>query len=111
MLAGISPDYYLRLEQGRDNHPSIEVIDAIARALRLDDDATAYLHSLARPSARSRPQEPEWVPDSIVRLIDSWPRTPAFVHGPYLDVRAANALADIASTTERPADRNAGLPS
>ena len=102
MLAGISSDYYLRLEQGRDNHPSIEVIDAIARALRLDADATAYLHSLSRPSARPRPQEPEVAPDSIVGLIDSWPRTPAFVHGPYLDVLAANALATALSPAFRP---------
>jgi transcriptional regulator with XRE-family HTH domain len=43
MLAGISSDYYLRLEQGRDHHPSAHVIDALARALQLDEDATAHL--------------------------------------------------------------------
>jgi transcriptional regulator with XRE-family HTH domain len=47
MLAGISPNYYLRLEQGRDRRPSPQVIDALARALRLDADATSFLHSLA----------------------------------------------------------------
>jgi transcriptional regulator with XRE-family HTH domain len=36
MLAGISVDYYLRLEQGRDEHPSAQILDALARALRLD---------------------------------------------------------------------------
>ena len=36
MLAGISADYYLRLEQGRDKHPSAQVVDSLARALRLD---------------------------------------------------------------------------
>src|SRR3954463_9694035 len=46
MLAGISPNYYLRLEQGRDQHPSAQVVDALARALRLDRGATAFLHSL-----------------------------------------------------------------
>src|SRR5580698_7310304 len=47
-LAGISSDYYLRLEQGRDQHPSPQIIEAVARALRLDEDATAYLHGLAQ---------------------------------------------------------------
>lgn len=41
LLAGISSDYYLRLEQGRDHHPSTQVVDALASALRLDEDATA----------------------------------------------------------------------
>ncbi|WP_309241825.1 helix-turn-helix transcriptional regulator [Mycobacterium sp. AZCC_0083] len=44
MLAEISVDYYLRLEQGRDRHPSAQVLDALARALRLDVKATEHLH-------------------------------------------------------------------
>ena len=51
-LAGISSDYYLRLEQGRDQHPSPQIIEAVARALRLDEDATAYL----QPGSPGRPQ-------------------------------------------------------
>ena len=47
MLAGISADYYLRLEQSRDKHPSSQVLDALALALQLDIKATAYLHQLA----------------------------------------------------------------
>ena len=39
MLAGVSADYYIRLEQGRDQHPSPQVLDALARALQLDEDA------------------------------------------------------------------------
>ena len=54
MLAGVSVDYYVRLEQGRDTHPSEQVLDALARALRLDDDAVAHLHHLARPAPRRR---------------------------------------------------------
>src|ERR1700758_2140550 len=46
MLAGISAEYYLRLEVGRDKHPSPQVIDALARALRLDTKATQYLQQL-----------------------------------------------------------------
>jgi transcriptional regulator with XRE-family HTH domain len=80
MLAGISSDCYLRLEQGRDHHPSARVIDALARALQLDEDATAHLHSLSQPAAaRLRTEEPERAPASVIRLIASWSNTPAFV--------------------------------
>lgn len=48
-LAGISPEYYLRLEQGRDTHPSDQVLRALAAALSLDETATAYLHRIADP--------------------------------------------------------------
>jgi transcriptional regulator with XRE-family HTH domain len=59
MLAGISPDYYLRLEQGRDHHPSAQVIDALARALQLDEDSTAHLHAYRScPSVRLTPRSP-----------------------------------------------------
>src|SRR5271169_4527931 len=52
MLAGISAEYYLRLEVGRDTNPSPQVIQALARALRLDAKATHYLHELAGLPAR-----------------------------------------------------------
>ena len=48
VLAGISTDYYLRLEQGREDHPSDQVLDAVARALQLDDDAVTYMRNLMR---------------------------------------------------------------
>ena len=51
MLAGVSVDYYVRLEQGRDLTPSESVLDALARALRLDDTERAHLIALARPPA------------------------------------------------------------
>ena len=94
-LAGVSSDYYVRLEQGRDRHPSDQVLLAIARALQFDEDATAYLLQLARPprprdkSARRQ----EKVSDRIRTLISNWPLVPAYVHGPYMDILAANALA------------------
>src|SRR6201997_3667549 len=50
MLAGISAEYYLRLEVGRDKNPSAQVIEALARALRLDAKATQHLHNLANPT-------------------------------------------------------------
>src|ERR1700744_2299679 len=49
MLAGISTEYYLRLGQGKDHPPADQVLDGLARALQLDDDATSYLRGLARP--------------------------------------------------------------
>ena len=96
MLAGVSNDYYIRLEQGRDQHPSAQVLDALARALQLDDDATAHLHRLAQPAPttrRRRTPRPEKPPAAIVQLIESWETTPAYVYGRYMDVLAANTLA------------------
>jgi transcriptional regulator with XRE-family HTH domain len=95
LLAGVSNDYYVRLEQGRDQHPSAQVLDALARALQLDPDATAHLHRLAAPSARRRRKSsrPEKVSASILRLIATWSQTPAYVYGRYMDVLAANPLA------------------
>jgi transcriptional regulator with XRE-family HTH domain len=94
-LAGVSSDYYVRLEQGRDRHPSDQVLLAIARALQLDDDATAYLLQLAKPRIPrgKRPRRPEKVSDGIRTLIGSWPLTPAYVHGKYMDILVANPLA------------------
>ncbi|MFR9775402.1 helix-turn-helix domain-containing protein [Micromonospora sp. MS34] len=97
LLAGISADYYLRLEQGRDRHPSAQVLDALARALRLDDDAAAHLHRLARSAPPRPPQRPERVPVGIRQLVASWTATPAFVHGRYADVLYANAAANALS--------------
>ena len=46
MLAGISADYYLRLERGRNRNPSVQVLESIARVLRLDEDHFAHLLTL-----------------------------------------------------------------
>jgi hypothetical protein len=75
MLAGISTDYYLRLEQGRDQRPSEQVLDALGAALRLDGHATAHLHELARPAPRRRrsPRRPERVPPAS---RNCWPPGP-----------------------------------
>jgi transcriptional regulator with XRE-family HTH domain len=96
MLAGVSADYYVRLEQGRDQHPSEQVLDALARALCLDEDATAHLHELARPAPRRRRRSParsERVRPGLLAPLESWPETPAFVLGRRMDVLAANRLA------------------
>jgi transcriptional regulator with XRE-family HTH domain len=95
MLAGVSIDYYIRLEQGRDRNPSMQVLDALARTLRLDADASAYLRSLIAPEPRSRRRvrRAERAPAGIQQMLQSWTMTPAYVQGRYLEVLAANPLA------------------
>ncbi len=96
LLAGISADYYLRLEQGRDRNPSVQVLEAIARVLRLDDTATAHLLRLGADGPRRHRARPhrrkETVPPSITALLKTLP-LPAMVEGRYFDVLAANPLA------------------
>jgi transcriptional regulator with XRE-family HTH domain len=91
MLAGISVDYYLRLEQGRDKHPSPQVVDALARALRLDIKATQHLHLLAGLHA-TRSLDPGTAPEDLDQLIHQIP-LPVIVANRYQDVLAANAIA------------------
>ncbi|MFE0631739.1 helix-turn-helix domain-containing protein [Streptomyces sp. NPDC058864] len=102
MLAGISSDYYLRLEQGRDRNPSVQVLEALAGVLRLDADASAYLIGLVgpRPRRTRRPVQ-EKVPGHVLQLIDQLPM-PALVQGKYLDVLAANAMARALSPNNVP---------
>jgi transcriptional regulator with XRE-family HTH domain len=94
MLAGISADYYLRLEQGRDRNPSVQVLESLARVLQLSDDMMAYLLGLAADKPRRRRRRPrkETVPPGIAQLLATLP-LPAFVEGRYFDVLAANPLA------------------
>lgn len=102
MLAGISSDYYLRLEQGRDNNPSVQVLVSLARVLGLDDTATAYLIGLVAPAARrpARRHRRETVPEGIRQLVDAI-GMPAFVESRHFDVLAANDLARAVSPNLR----------
>ncbi|MEU4656026.1 helix-turn-helix transcriptional regulator [Streptomyces sp. NPDC023723] len=94
MLAGISAEYYLRLEQGRDRKPSVQVLESLAKALLLDEETSAYLASLVvagrRPRRSRAPREV--VPSGVAKLVTTL-HLPAFVEGRYLDVLAANPLA------------------
>lgn len=93
LLAGISVEYYLRIEQGRVTHPSAEVVDALARALRLDAGATEYIHRLASSTGSRLPQpDVAAVADGLDQVIDLFP-TPAAVVSRYQDVLAANPCA------------------
>ncbi|MGP4010324.1 helix-turn-helix transcriptional regulator [Streptomyces sp. 4N124] len=94
-LAGVSVDYYVRLEQGRGPHVSDAVLDAVARVLRLDETECAYLRTVARPrrSREQRPPAPQVRP-GVQLMIDGMERTPAYVLGRHLNVLAWNALGD-----------------
>jgi transcriptional regulator with XRE-family HTH domain len=103
LLAGISTEYYTRLEQGRDRHPSEQVLDAVARVLGLDEAASAHLHSLAehvvRLGVRKRhpaPRRVERVRPGVVKLVDSL-SMPAWIEGRYLDILVSNRLAQAMS--------------
>ncbi|MFE6766588.1 helix-turn-helix transcriptional regulator [Streptomyces sp. NPDC057689] len=94
-LAGVSVDYYIRLEQGRGPSVSDAVLDAIARVLRLDETEHAHLRTVARPKARktSAPSVRRVRP-GLRLLLDLFDRAPAFVLGRRMDVLAWNALGD-----------------
>jgi transcriptional regulator with XRE-family HTH domain len=106
-LAGISVDWYTRLEQGRAVSPSSSTIDALARALGLSKTDHAHLRALARDAHR-RAFSREKVPDALRHLVESLDR-PAYIIGQRWDVLAWNAAAvDIFTDFERLAeeDRN-----
>lgn len=94
MLATMSVDYYVRLEQGRERSPSAQVLDALGEALQLDEDARLHLFRIAGlvPSSY-RPAAPERVDPELLRLLDLWPDQPAVVLGRAYDVLAGNQLA------------------
>ena len=91
MLAGISAEYYLRLEVGRDKKPSAQVIEALARALRLDTKGTEYLHQVAAHTGRDTP-ELEAGAYALAEVIDEF-LMPAILANRYQDVLAANPIA------------------
>jgi transcriptional regulator with XRE-family HTH domain len=96
LLAGISIEYYTRLERGNIRGASDEVLDGIARALRLDDVERAHLADLARmanasPAARRQPAQQQIRP-SVQRVLESMTGTAAFLRNGRLDILAANQL-------------------
>ena len=78
LVAGIDPELYQRLEHGLEPNPSDEILEAITRALRLDEEATAHLRQIARPVAERRRDAtaPEEAPATLAALINRWPRSP-----------------------------------
>lgn len=95
VLAGVSPEWYTRLEKGHITGVSDEVLESVAGALRLTDIEREHLFNLARAAKPVRTparQRPPVVPTSMQRILDSMVGTAAFVRTGRLDIVAANTL-------------------
>jgi transcriptional regulator with XRE-family HTH domain len=119
-LAGISADYLTRLEQGRATAPSAQVVESLARALRLADTERDLLYRLAGHAAPGPNMVPSRVTPSVQRLLDRLSHTPVVVYDASWTLVLANAPYDALmgdTTSWRGLDRNAvwrnvtGLPS
>jgi transcriptional regulator with XRE-family HTH domain len=97
LVAGISVEYYTRLERGNARGVSDEVLDAVSRALQLDEAERAHLLDLVRTGneerALRRAAAPQRVRPSVQRVVDAMSDIAAFVHNGRLDILYANALA------------------
>ncbi|MFJ4574807.1 helix-turn-helix transcriptional regulator [Streptomyces sp. NPDC088846] len=96
LLAGVSADYYIKLERGNARGVSDAVLESLSRALQLDEAERAHLFDLARAantSARTPTRTPKpHVRPSIQRILDSMSTTPAYVRNRHLDILATNQL-------------------
>jgi hypothetical protein len=97
MLAGVSVDYYARLERGDLAGASESVLEAVARALQLDDDERQYLYNLARsgdtpPRRRRRPKPAATPRPAVLGILAGMTAIPAYVRNARLDIVAANRL-------------------
>jgi len=120
-LAGVSIDYYTRLERGKETRPSPAVVDALARALLLDDEEHEFFRALAAQAARRAPVPPP-PPSRLVRptvrhLLETLRPNPAYVLSRTNDLLAANpaglqllpGLAGFAESTPEPSPLDPGL--
>jgi transcriptional regulator with XRE-family HTH domain len=89
-LAGISVDYLTRLEQGRATSPSSQVVEALARALRLSDTERELLFRLAGQATPGRDVVPTRITSSVQRLLDRLSHTPVAVHDAACNLIVAN---------------------
>ncbi|MHA7175474.1 helix-turn-helix transcriptional regulator [Arthrobacter sp. Sr24] len=94
-LAGVSTDYYTRLEQGRNIHPSRSVLASVARALQLNDSESSHMYDLLENCGGqlSTPPEIQRVRASMRQLLDAVGEVPAVVLGRRTDVLASNRMA------------------
>ncbi|MFE6165802.1 helix-turn-helix domain-containing protein [Streptomyces sp. NPDC056486] len=94
-LAGVSVAYYTRLEQGNGRNVSGEVLDAIARALRLTDAEHSHLTHLAKPKQhkKKRAARPQHVRPALLQLMDQMDGVPAYVVGRRTDILGWNRMA------------------
>ncbi|WP_344908384.1 helix-turn-helix transcriptional regulator [Actinomadura meridiana] len=108
-LAGMSVDYYIRLEQGRGPHPSRQILRALARALRLTSRESDHLHQLAGQAPEPPSAMSHDVPAGILHLLERLDDTPAYVLNARYDILAWNAMAAALLTdfaAKDPCDRN-----
>src|SRR5439155_9264344 len=99
LLAGVSVDYYTRLERGNLNGVSESVLEALARALQLDEAERVHLYDLARAAnttaatarTRRRPAQ-QHVRPGVQRILDAMTTAPAYVRNGRLDILSANRL-------------------
>src|SRR3954451_17210150 len=112
LLAGVSVDYYTRLERGNVSGVSEQVLEALARALQLDDAEHAHLHALAHAVHPSPPKRrrssPQGVRPVVQKIVDAM-TTPAIVRNSRVDYLSANALgralyAPVFESREQPAN-------
>jgi transcriptional regulator with XRE-family HTH domain len=92
-LAGMSVDYYIRLEQARGPHPSRQILAALARALLLTADEREYLFRLVGESPPPAASPSRQISPGLANLLDSLPDTPAYVADARYDILAWNRLA------------------
>jgi transcriptional regulator with XRE-family HTH domain len=96
LLAGVSVDYYMRLERGNLKGVSESVLEALTRALQLDEAERSHLFDLARPSQTTttprRRAKRQRVRQGVQRILDAMSGAPAFVRNGRLDILAANQL-------------------
>ncbi|HTW04126.1 MAG TPA: helix-turn-helix transcriptional regulator [Streptosporangiaceae bacterium] len=110
-LAGLSIDYYIRLEQGKESNPSGPILDGLARALRLNGEEHAHLYALANlvagRTARADSRVSRLVRPGVRQLLESVRPSPAYVLTRTSDLLAANpeALVLYAGLTDWPAER------
>ena len=94
LLAGLSADYYTRLEQGRERTPSAQVVEALAGALQLSDDGRRHLYRLSNHIPGEKARTEENVDPALLDLMTAWPNNPAIVYNLAYDVLASNGIAD-----------------
>jgi transcriptional regulator with XRE-family HTH domain len=110
-LAGLSIDYYIRLEQGKETNPSGPILDGLARALRLNEEENAHLYALANHAAgrraRSSPPAGRVVRPGVRQLLETVRPCPAYVLNRTSDLLAANpeALALFLGLADWPPER------
>jgi transcriptional regulator with XRE-family HTH domain len=92
-LASISPTYYAFLEQGREIRPSRQVLDALARALRLSEAERGHIHQLAHGDPAPNTRSAETASPAVVALVERLDPYPTYVTGRRFDVLASNRAA------------------